>query len=553
MKNIVREQCLLLTLLLLIFQGCANPLPPSGGPRDTQPPSIIRTIPEHKTSSFKDKSIIIEFSEYVDRGKALQSIMIMPIVKYEASWSGKELELEFTEPLLKDMTYALTIGTDYADFAGNKPSQSHTIVFATGNTLDSGIIQGNVLGKAAGAFVFLIPIKDSASFDPTQQTSPYKTQIGSNGQFSFNALSNGTYRLYAIQDMFKDGLYDIGNDGYAIPSRDITIPSENQFISMKMNPAEDTISPMIAMAIQIEKGLIEVRCTEPILPESIKRTSFTLRDSMGVAIDIVGAYAHHAKHHVIFLEHAVDRIPMRVSIEQQFAPTDSANNFLSDTIAQRIMESRITETAKPTLHSISVSDSSVIDIKSSIELIFTHSINADICKTKISLSNGTKTLPIEVSSTSDNRIEITSQEKLSSDTWYTLQVDFTGMQDNRGISYQDTTLNMYFKTWDERKNGVIKGELMDVNSGGPYIIMLKNEKGKLFTQMVKQKGLFSITDLPAGTYSMEAFEDKNNDGKYDQGSLKPYRYAERIVQRKETITVRPRWTMDGINIQFQEP
>jgi uncharacterized protein (DUF2141 family) len=62
-----------------------------------------------------------------------------------------------------------------------------------------------------------------------------------------------------------------------------------------------------------------------------------------------------------------------------------------------------------------------------------------------------------------------------------------------------------------------------------------------------------MTDIPVGTYSIDAFEDKNNDGKHDLGSIKPFRFSERITQRKETITVRPRWTMDGINIQFREP
>jgi len=419
---------------------------------------------------FSENTILIEFSEYVDRAKALQSIMITPAVKYEASWSGKELELAIIEPLQKNITYALSIGTDYADFAGNKPSQSHTIIFSTGNSLDSGMIQGNVFGQSAGAYVFLLSANDTISFDPCKQSTTYKTQIGASGQFSFNALSMGTYRIYALQDMFKDGLYDIGTDGFAMASRDVSIPSESQSITMKLSAPEDTLSPMLSMAMQTDKGMIEVRCTEPILPESINAKGFDLRDEAGNAIMILSAYGHYQKSQIIVIEHPIDQLPKRISLNREFASKDSAGNFLMDTLSQREILSREDKSPKPNIHSLS-----------------------------------------------------------------------------------DTIISFHLKTMDDKLYGAIKGELLDASGSGPYIIIIKNEKGQEFRHRIEKQGIYSMADIPVGTYSIDAFEDKNNDGKYDLGSIKPFRFSERITQRKETITVRPRWTMDGINIQFREP
>jgi len=450
---------------------------------------------------FSEKTILIEFSEYVDRAKALQSIMITPAVKYEASWSGKELELAIIEPLQQNITYALSIGIDYADFAGNKPSQSHTIIFSTGNSLDSGMIQGNVFGQSAGAYVFLLSAKDTISFDPSKQSTTYKTQIGASGQFSFNALSMGTYRIYALQDMFKDGLYDIGTDGFAMASRDVSIPSESQSITMKLSAPEDTLSPMLSMAMQTDKGMIEVRCTEPILPESINAKGFDLRDEAGNAIMILSAYGHYQKSQIIVIEHPIDQLPKNPMIE----------------------------------------------------LILTHSIDIEQLTKSIKMQYGTIDIPLNVSAKSNNHIMIQPKAKLTSNAWYAITIDLNGMNDKRGISFQDTIISFHLKTMDDKLYGAIKGELLDASGSGPYIIIIKNEKGQEFRHRIEKQGIYSMADIPVGTYSIDAFEDKNNDGKYDLGSIKPFRFSERITQRKETITVRPRWTMDGINIQFREP
>ncbi len=549
----ISEQCLYMTLLLVILQGCANPLPPSGGPRDIDPPSIIRTIPTDKSLLFNDGIILIEFSEYVDRAKVLQNIIITPAVKYEASWSGRELELELIEPLQKNTTYALSIGTDYADFSGNKPIQSHTVIFSTGNSLDSGMIQGNVFGQSAGAFVFLLSSKDTASFDPSKQSTIYKTQIGANGQFTFNALSDGTYRIYALQDIFKDGLYDIGTDGFAMTSRDIRIPSETQSMSMKLSSPEDTLSPMLAMATISEKGIIEVRCTEPLFPESITSKGFELSDSSGNPIPILSAYAHYQRANTIVIEHPIDRLPKMISLVHEFSPKDSSGNILMDTLSKREIQSRYDISKQPKIHALSVKDSGVITLRPLIELILTHSIDTEQLKKHIKMQYGNVEVPLEILGKSVNHILIQSQSELAADTWHTFTITCKGMNDMRGIAYQDTTISLHVKTIDKKIYGAIKGELTDITAGGPYIIEIKNEKGQQFKYRLEKQGIYTISDLPIGTYSIEAFEDKNNDGKYDLGSIKPFRFSERITQRRETITVRPRWTMDGINIQFREP
>lgn len=48
-------QYIVIALVMIILQSCANPLPPTGGPRDTEGPLIIRTIPKDRTIGFNEK------------------------------------------------------------------------------------------------------------------------------------------------------------------------------------------------------------------------------------------------------------------------------------------------------------------------------------------------------------------------------------------------------------------------------------------------------------------------------------------------------------------
>lgn len=49
--------------------GCANIVPPSGGPRDTIAPVLIRATPPDSTINFKGDRIVLTFNENLDDPK----------------------------------------------------------------------------------------------------------------------------------------------------------------------------------------------------------------------------------------------------------------------------------------------------------------------------------------------------------------------------------------------------------------------------------------------------------------------------------------------------
>ena len=79
---------------------------PEGGPVDQTSPEILSIYPPPNTTYFIGNTIAIEFSEYVDRRSVESAIFFSPYISdVEYEWSGTELEIHFTKPLRKNITY----------------------------------------------------------------------------------------------------------------------------------------------------------------------------------------------------------------------------------------------------------------------------------------------------------------------------------------------------------------------------------------------------------------------------------------------------------------
>ena len=64
-------------ICLLLLWGCANVVPPSGGPKDTSPPKVVYVEPGYRSTNFKGNKIVILFDEYIQIKNKL-SIQMSP-------------------------------------------------------------------------------------------------------------------------------------------------------------------------------------------------------------------------------------------------------------------------------------------------------------------------------------------------------------------------------------------------------------------------------------------------------------------------------------------
>ncbi|HRZ21429.1 MAG TPA: Ig-like domain-containing protein, partial [Bacteroidales bacterium] len=70
-------QLLQLAVVLLVW-SCANPVAPTGGPKDVTPPEVVASQPENGLKNFRGNQIQLTFSEYVQVKNVNEQVIISP-------------------------------------------------------------------------------------------------------------------------------------------------------------------------------------------------------------------------------------------------------------------------------------------------------------------------------------------------------------------------------------------------------------------------------------------------------------------------------------------
>ena len=100
-----------LTLILLIV-GCASMQQPSGGPKDTQAPKVVKATPKNLTTRFSQKNIQIQFNEFIKLSNEFTEISISPAMDKMPIFKARKqiLDIKFDQPLDSNTTYTINFG-----------------------------------------------------------------------------------------------------------------------------------------------------------------------------------------------------------------------------------------------------------------------------------------------------------------------------------------------------------------------------------------------------------------------------------------------------------
>lgn len=562
-RNIVRTVAL--ALLTLLALSCANVVPPSGGPEDKEAPYIDTAAIASGSTNFRGSSVWLEFNEYVDKNRVLENILISPEKRLEYSWSGKELEIRFAEPLDTNTTYALSLGTEYQDLHGNKPKEAYTIVFSTGTMLDSGSIAGNLVDpNPSGVYVLLYPLNginpDTLDFSHTK--ARYRTQVGTSGAFSFRALPAGSYRLIALRDEFKNALYD-EMDAFGTTVSDVqAVFGTSTVQSLRINPLPDIQPPQLTEVRPKTRSRIEALFSENVDTASILPTSWRLTDSAATkTIEVRAAYITPGNPKSVTLitapmDSAVFAARL-VARNGDMGVRDTAKNISIDSIATQIFSSSAeSDTLTPTLLPMSMRDSSrSVALKPVFSLVFNTAVQRSEVEARAGIFKQNSRVETGIEWRGDNEMRLFPKDSLAPDSWYELRIRTNGIHALNGMSVADSIIRLRFASIDTRNFGAMKGVLVDsaqgaTNTKAAYILILSDKNKQRRTLRLASPGAFSFNNLPEGEYTLEAFCDENGDGMYTAGRAKPYTHAERFLTRQAPITIKARWTVEDIKIQF---
>ena len=156
---------------------CARRSLPTGGLKDTLPPSMVNASPKMNTVFFDKEKITITFDEYIKLVDLNKQLIISPPLepnKYKVKPQGtvsKKIQIELLDSLLENTTYTFNFGESIIDNNEGNLLPFFNYAISTGAIIDSLEIKGKITDSYeritdSYTSVYLYPI-DSTYTDST--------------------------------------------------------------------------------------------------------------------------------------------------------------------------------------------------------------------------------------------------------------------------------------------------------------------------------------------------------------------------------------------------
>jgi len=99
----------------------------------------------------------------------------------------------------------------------------------------------------------------------------------------------------------------------------------------------------------------------------------------------------------------------------------------------------------------------------------------------------------------------------------------------------------------------VSGRIAIPDTSDYYVLLQSVPKSKTgYTQKVGKKKNFDFRKIIPGKYLLWSYKDKNGNGKYDFGSVKPFSHSEEFSFYPDTLNLRARWPVGDISISFDK-
>lgn len=214
--NKTNRHILVLLLATAGMWACANRgVGPQGGPKDETPPKVVKEVPANGTVNYHDNRLEITFDEYLQLNDVVNQVLISPPQQRppEVRAYGKKLTVTFDGELRDSTTYTIDFGSAICDNNERNPLQGYTFAFATGPEIDtlqmSGIvINAENLNPVANIYAGIHRNLADSAFEKEPFTRIARTN--DKGEFTIQNIHRGIYRLYALDDISRDYVYQPG-------------------------------------------------------------------------------------------------------------------------------------------------------------------------------------------------------------------------------------------------------------------------------------------------------------------------------------------------------
>lgn len=225
----------------MLFSHCAKKGRPSGGPKDTIPPVILKSTPENFSTHFNSEEIRIYFDEYIKLKDLQQNLIVSPPLDYQPivtpATSAKILKIRIVDTLKENTTYAFNFGKSIVDNNEENEFEYYKYVFSTGDYIDSLTINGSVqdivlpkLDKKVTVMLYEFTEEFNDSIIFSEKPTYVGTTKEKDPSFELSNLKEGNYILLALQEEVNNYTFEPKKDKIAFIAEPIQLPTDSSFV-----------------------------------------------------------------------------------------------------------------------------------------------------------------------------------------------------------------------------------------------------------------------------------------------------------------------------------
>lgn len=195
------------------MSGCANIVPPSGGPRDSLPPKLINAFPKDSAVNVTSKNITLNFDEFVDVKSIQENLVVSPITKNLPliDYRLRSVTVKFKDSLEPNTTYSLDFGDAIKDVNEGNVFKNFTYVFSTGKSIATGTFGGNVLMAETGKLdtTLIVVLHKNLNDTAIIKDKPrYYAKLDGTGGFRFKNVEPGKYAAFVLPNNYSKKFED---------------------------------------------------------------------------------------------------------------------------------------------------------------------------------------------------------------------------------------------------------------------------------------------------------------------------------------------------------
>ena len=514
-------------VVIFIVSSCAKRGNPEGGPKDEDPPQVLKEDPPNNSIFFSDKRIRIFFNEYIKLDDLNSQLVVSPPIEknkfsiFPQGGASKYIDIDINDTFDDNTTYVFNFGQSIKDNNEENELPFYKYAFSTGDYIDSLELDGTINDSYSSKTEELItamlyPIDDRYNDSIIYKEKPrYVASTLDSTYFRFTNLKRGKYHLIAIKDYNNNFLFDPLVDKIAFYDDIVKVPENNdiKLSIFREAPPFFIFKPFQNFNNKISFGYIGENDSLKIeiLNKNFKKsTAITYEKDK----DTLNFW---------FNEFDYDTLYMRIKNKSYLKEYQLA-------YPKKILETDSLQ--------IEAEDNSIIDLGS--KFILNSNIPLKfVDNTLISILNK-DSMAVSFSSNIENENRIVFDFDVLPNDKY-----FINLLPNSIIDFYENTIDTLQYNLSTKKRSDYGTLIINVKSikKYPIIVEMLDSKEKIINSKYLRDELDNciFENVNPGEYSIRLIHDKNNNSKWDTGNYLEKINPEKTIHSIEKIKIRPNW------------